>query len=64
MWHHRMKYSFKRADRIVAISEEVKQQLLAAGVDEQKIVVIGAKNPFEITDEVVESYYKLYESLV
>lgn len=64
LWHHRMKYSFKRADRIVAISEEVKQQLLADGVDEQKIVVIGAKNPFEITDEVVESYYKLYESLV
>jgi hypothetical protein len=64
LWRHRMKYSFKRADIIVAVSEEVKNQIMATGVSEEKIVVIGASNPLEITDEVVEKYFELYKSLV
>ncbi len=64
LWRHRMKYSFKRADVIVAVSEEVKDQILATGVKEDKVVVIGAANPMEITDEVVEKYFELYKSLI
>ena len=65
LWKHRMKYSLERADRIVAVSDEIRQQLIADGVSEEKIVVIGGKdNPMEITDEVVEKYFEIYQSLV
>lgn len=65
MWQHRMKYSFRRADRIVAVSEEVKRQIAASGVDEGKIVVIsGGSNPMEMNEAVADQYYQLYTSLI
>lgn len=64
LWRYRTKYSFKRADRIVAVSEKVREELVANGVDANKIVVIGAANPMEVTDEVAEKYFELYESLL
>lgn len=64
LWRHRMKYSLRRADRIVAVSEKVKEALVAYGVSEEKIVVIGAANPMEVTDEVAEKYFELYKSLL
>ena len=60
MWRRRLKYSFRRADAIVAISDEVKQQLVAKGVDENKITVIPG---MKVTDEVVERYWDLYTDL-
>ena len=65
LWRRRMKYSLERADAIVAVSEEVKSQLVDRGVDSEKIVVIsGSNSPLEVTDEVVSKYFELYESLV
>lgn len=64
LWKKRMHYSFSSADVVVAVSEEVRQQLLNEGVDDQKIRVIGVPgHPYEVTDEMVEQYYKLYLSL-
>ena len=65
LWKHRMKYSFKRADIIVAVSEEVKQQIVATGIDEGKIVVIGhADNPMKMTEDLADQYFQLYNSLM
>ena len=64
LWKRRMHYSFSSADVVVAVSEEVRQQLLHEGVDDHKIRVIGVPNrPYEVTDEMVEQYYNLYLSL-
>ncbi|MBP3762486.1 MAG: glycosyltransferase [Bacteroidales bacterium] len=63
-WHQRMRYSFRASDVVVAASEAVREELLAAGVAEQKIVVIDmGEAPYEVTDRVVEQYYSLYERL-
>lgn len=59
-----MRYAWRAADVIVAVSEEVKQQLLEAEVDEKRIVVIGEKNPFEVSERVLDQYYQLYQKLV
>lgn len=64
LWRSRMKYAFSAADAIVAVSLEVKQQLLDAGVNEEKILVIGTGNPYELTDSMVEQYWELYNRLV
>ena len=64
LWRSRMKYAFSAADAIVAVSPEVKQQLLDAGVNEEKILVIGTGNPYELTDSMVEQYWELYNRLV
>lgn len=63
LWKKRMSYSFASSDAIVAVSKEVKQQLVDAGVMAEKIVVIGDSNPYEVTDKVVEQYYELYRHL-
>ena len=64
LWKRRMSYSFAAADVVVAVSEEVKQQLLAHGVAENKIRVIGIPGrPYEVNDSVVEQYFQLYTSL-
>lgn len=59
-----MRYAWRAADVIVAVSEEVKQQLLEAEVEEKRIVVIGEKNPFEVSERVLDQYYQLYQKLV
>lgn len=66
LWHERMRYSFSAADAVVAVSEEVKQELLDFGVNENKIVVIsgGTGNPYEMNDEVAARYFELYQTLV
>ena len=63
MWKRRMSYAWRASDVVVAVSEEVKQQLIAADVVEDKIVVIGGKSPFELTDQMVQQYYELYKHL-
>lgn len=65
LWKRRMKYSFNAADVIVAVSEAVKDELVQHGVNEGKIVIIGAEsgNPFELTDRMVQQYFSLYERL-
>ncbi len=65
MWKRRMKYSFNAADVIVAVSEDVKQQLVDAAVPAGKIVVIASPdgNPFGLTDKMVEQYFQLYQRL-
>jgi len=62
-WRSRMKYAFSAANAIVAAGPEVKQQLLDAGVSEDKIFVIGTNNPYELTDGMVEQYWELYTML-
>ncbi len=64
MWRVRMRYSYSSADVIVAVSDEVRRQLVGIGVPECKIEVIGADNPFEVTDEVVDRYFDLYSRLL
>lgn len=65
MWKRRMRYSFGAADVIVAVNEQVKQQLVDNEVPAEKIVVIGAAdgNPFTLTDKMVEQYFQLYQRL-
>ncbi|MBR4738627.1 MAG: glycosyltransferase [Bacteroidales bacterium] len=65
LWKKRMHYSFSSADVVVAVSEEVRQHLLALGVDEKKVVVIGVPgHPYEVNEELVERYFALYQSLI
>ena len=63
VWKKRLKYSLQVADVIVAVSEEVKRQILETGIPEQKVVVIGTGNPYELTDQMVEQYFELYRKL-
>lgn len=62
-WKKRMEYSFSAADVIVAVSQKVKDDLVAMGVTAEKIVVIGGKTPYELTDRMVEQYFELYQTL-
>lgn len=62
-WKKRVHYALKTADVVVAVSEKVKEELLAAGVEGEKVVVIGTDNPFEVTDEMAKAYLKVYEEL-
>lgn len=62
-WKKRMEYAFAAADVIVAVSRVVKQQLIDAGVNGDKVVVIGGSNPYELTDRMVEQYRELYQTL-
>lgn len=64
LWKRRMRYSWKAADVVVAVNDEVKDGLIAAGVDEKRVVVIGEKNPYEVSDRVKNQYYELYERLI
>ena len=59
-WKKRMEYSFSAANVIVAINADVKQQLIDLGVTPEKIVIIGGKTPYELTDRMVEQYFELY----
>lgn len=63
LWKKRMAYSFTAADVVVAASREVKQQLIDAGVAQGKIVVISGPSPYEMTDQMVEQYYDIYQHL-
>ena len=63
IWKKRMKYALQSSDVVVAVSEELKRQLMEEGVSEQKIVVIGTDNPYEMTDTIAEQYYELYKKL-
>ena len=62
-WKKRMEYAYEAANVIVAVSNEVRQQLINAGVSPEKIVVIGGKTPYELTDRMVEQYFELYRTL-
>lgn len=62
-WKKRMEYAYSAADVIVAVSTEVKQQLIDRGVTPEKIVIIGGKTPYELTDRMVEQYFELYCTL-
>lgn len=62
-WKKRMQYAYSAANVIVAVSPEVKQQLIEIGVIPEKIVVIGGKTPYELTDRMVEQYFELYCTL-
>lgn len=64
LWKGRLRYAFDAADAIVAVSEEAKSQLLAAGVREEKIHVIGTDNPYEVTEGMVSQYWELYRKLI
>ncbi|MBR5092496.1 MAG: glycosyltransferase [Bacteroidales bacterium] len=66
LWRSRMRYAFSAADAVVAVSEQVKQELLDFGVNEKKIVVIsgGTDNPYEMNDEVAVRYFELYQTLL
>lgn len=64
LWKMRMRYAFSAADAIVAVSDEVRNQLIAKGVNEDKIVVIGVPGqPYEVNDEVLDRYWELYSRL-
>lgn len=64
LWRARMRYSFSAADAVVAVGQGVKEQLLAYGVAEEKIHVIGIEGrPYEVDEEVAARYYELYRSL-
>ena len=63
VWKRRMAYAWKTADVVVAVNEDVRGQLVDAGVNEQRVVVIGEKNPYEVTERVIGQYYDLYSML-
>ena len=61
-WRRRMQYALQTADVVVAVSEQVRRDIIATGINEAKVVVIG--NGTDVTDTMVEQYYTLYETLV
>ncbi len=63
LWKRRMRYAWKASDVVVAVNEEVKQQLVEAEVLADKIVVIGGRDPLEINDRIIQQYYELYKHL-
>ena len=63
MWKRRMRYAWRSSDVVVAVSERVKDELLEAGVNEQRVLVIGEKNAFEVSERVLDQYYELYSRL-
>lgn len=62
-WKKRMKYAWNASDVVVAVSEAVKDQLLDAGVNEQRILVIGEENPYQLSERVISQYFDLYLKL-
>ncbi|MBR1784690.1 MAG: glycosyltransferase [Bacteroidales bacterium] len=65
LWRTRMKYAFSAADVVVAVSEAVRESLLANGVSEGKVVVIGDQaDPMRVTPAVAEQYRSLYSRLL
>ena len=65
LWRGRLRYSFSSADVIVAVSEEVRQELIDFGVNADKIEIIGVPgHPLEVTDEVADQYFSLYKRLL
>lgn len=62
-WRRRMEYAWKSSDVVVAVSEGVRDELLEAGVNEHRVLVIGERDPFEVTERVVDQYYELYMQL-
>lgn len=65
LWRQRMRYAFRASDVVVAVSDDVKQQLVDEGVNESKVVVIGVPgSPYRMTDEMVAQYHSLYRTLV
>ena len=62
-WKKRMRYAWNASDIVVAVSEKVKDELMEAGVSEQRVLVIGEDNPYKVTDRVVAQYYDLYTKL-
>lgn len=64
LWKRRMQYAWRAADVVVAVSDEVKDALIDAGVDEKRVVVIGEKNPYEVSDRVKNQYFELYDRLI
>lgn len=65
-WRFRMRYAFRASDAIVAVNNEVKQQLVDKGVNPDKIVVISSPsgNPYELTDGMIDQYFELYNKLL
>ena len=63
LWRRRMRYAWKASDVVVAVSEDVKSQLVENGVEERKVVVIGERDAFKASERVIEQYYELYERL-
>ena len=64
-WRVRMNYAFSAANIVVAVSDTVKDQILAHGVPEDKIRVIGIKgHPYEVSNELADQYFELYRSLL
>lgn len=63
LWKKRMEYAWKSSDVVVAVSQRVKESLLEAGVNEQRVLVIGEKNAFEMSDRVLDQYFELYSQL-
>lgn len=64
LWKKRVRYALESANVVVAVSEKVKEELLAAGVKGEKVVVIGTTNPYEVTDEMAEKYLEVYGKLM
>ena len=63
-WKKRMQYALTKANIVVAVSEEVKAELLSAGVPAERVRVIGTGNPYEVTEEMAAQYMGIYRSLV
>lgn len=65
LWRTRLHYAFRASNRIIAVDEKARVELLDAGVPEDKIVVIGVEgHPFEVTDQLADAYYEVYRDLV
>ena len=63
-WKRRVRFALRTADVVVAVSEEVKSELVAAGVEEKKVRVIGTGKPYEVTEEMAAQYLEVYRGLI
>ncbi|MCR4659898.1 MAG: glycosyltransferase [Bacteroidales bacterium] len=64
VWRHRMRYAFRASNIIVAVSDEVRDELVQAGVNEAKIRVIPMSADGTVGAAEADAYYAIYEQLV
>ena len=53
-----------RDSKLEVVEAPVSHEKREAEVEEKRMVVIGEKNPFEVSERVLDQYYQLYQKLV
>ena len=64
MWRHRMHYAFRASNIIVAVSDAVRDELLAYGVRAEKIRVLPMSPDGKVDATTADAYFEIYQKLI